>query len=296
MFFSFFFFLSSKGTNDIIRLDLPVEPLAEFDYSPSAVEILEKISCDIVETKGRMTYWKYNEDTDPLIEIQTQGIDVLNIYMICNRYKFASLQEIHDVKYNDGKPFVTIQLNQPENGYTITNANAFPSQISTIQLINGISNSLREQKVSINSETLPTDYNGKNLYSISYTPKDWNLISSLEIIAAACNEYLLSIKRMDVSIANGNNLFTVNVSLSQSSESDRALYSLGNEKSKIPIAFGYREEIFDTAPPDKKTDEIAAEEKPKSPLIGSIRDSSGQMVFYHDTNTKKFIIREGYEQ
>ncbi|MDR0287597.1 MAG: hypothetical protein LBI03_07845, partial [Clostridiales bacterium] len=295
MFLSVVFVLAAKGTSNVIHSDMPVEPLAEIRYLPSAIEILEKFSCDIVEAGGRMTYWKYNEGTDPLIEIQTQGIDVWNIYKICHQYKFAALQEIQDVNYKEEEPLVTIHLNQPERGYTTVKANTFPSQSSTIQLISDISNLLRQQKVSINSEILPTDYNGKEFYTITYNAKDWNLISSLEIIAVSCNEYLLNIKSMGVSITNENNLFTVNISLSRSSESNRALYSLGSEKSKIPIAFNYREDVLDIALSDKTTDEIIIEEKPKNTLVGSIKDLSGQMVFYHDASTKKIIVRESYD-
>ena len=151
--------------------------------------------------------------------------------------------------------------------------------------------SLQKEKVSISSEILPSDHNRKSFYTIAYTAKDLNLISSLEIIAAFCNEYLLNITKMDVSIANGNNFFSVNVSLSQSGESYHALRSLGNEKAKIPIAFGYKEEIPNIAPPDKK----AMEAKPENTLVGSIRDTSGQIVFYHDTNTNKIFIKGSHE-
>jgi hypothetical protein len=260
-------------------------------YLPSAIKILENFSCDIAEAGCRMIYWKYDEDSDPIIEIQIQGMDLVKIYEICNRYDFLSLQDIQDVKYNEGKPFVTIQLKQAEKGYTLPNANAFSSQSSIIQLIDGISNLLQRQKVSISSEILPADHNGKNYYAITYTAKDRNLISSLEIIAASCNEYLLSIKSLDVLIANDGSLFTVNVSLSQSDEANYALHSLGNEKGKIPIAFGYREEVIKIVSPDKKT----IEEKPKNSLVGSIKDASGQMVFYHDASTKKIVVGGSYD-
>jgi hypothetical protein len=213
-------------------------------------------------------------------------MDIIKTYEICRRYEYLSLQEIQNVKYQEEKPLVTIQLNQAGQGYTLLNTAAFPSQKSTIHLIDGISNLLRQQKVSISAETLPTNSNGKNFYSIAYTAKDRNLISSLEIIAASRNEHLLSIKRLDVSIMNGNALFSVNVSLSQSGETNRVFYNLGNEKNKIPIAFGYREEAPNIAASDIKP----VETKPKNSLVGSIKDSSGQMVFYHDAITKKIVI------
>jgi hypothetical protein len=297
MFFSLVFALAAKSGKEPIYLDMPAEPLiGEIKYLPSAIEILQKFSCDIAEAGGIMIHWNYTGDTDPFIEIQTQGMELIKIYEICNRYDFLSLQDIQDVKYNEGKPFVTIQLNQAEKGYTLHNANAFSSQGSIIQLIDGISNLLRQQKVSISSEILPADYNGKNSYTITYTAKDRNLISSLEVIAASCNEYLLSIKSLDVSIANDGSLFTVNVSLSQSDEANNVLYSLDNEKSKIPIAFGYREEVIKIAPPERKaTDEKTVEAKPEKSLVGSIKDASGQMVFYHDASTKKIVVGGSYD-
>jgi hypothetical protein len=296
MFLSLVFALAAKSNKEPICLDMSVEPIADIKYLPSAIEILEKFSCDIVETKGIMTHWKYDCYNDPFIEIQIQGMDVIKIYEICNRYDFLSLQDIQDVKYNEGKPFVTIQLNQADKSYTLHNTNAFSSQSSTIQLIDGISNLLRQQKVSISSEILPTDHNGKNFYTIAYTAKDRNLISSLEIIAASCNEFSLSIKSLDVSIANDGSLFTVNVSFSQSDKANNALYSLDNEKSKIPVAFGYREEVIKIVLPEKKaTDEKTIEAMPGKSLVGSIKDTSGQMVFYHDANTKKIIVGGSYD-
>jgi hypothetical protein len=291
MLLSLVFVLAAKGTKEPVHFDPPVEPIAEISYLPSAIEILEKFSRDIVETGGTMAHWKYNEDADSIMEIQTQGMDLTKIYEICNRYEFLSLREIQEVKYQGGEPVVTIQLNQAGKGYSLLNANAFSSQDSTIHLIDGISNLLRQQKVSISTEILPTDHNGKDSYSIAYTAKDRSLISSLGIIAASCNEYLLSIKRLEISIASGNNLFSVNVALSQSGETNRALYSLGNEKDKIPAAFGYKEE----PPGIVLTEKKVLEAKPKNSLVGSIKDSSGQMVFYHDAITKKIVVGGNYD-
>jgi hypothetical protein len=296
MFLSLVFALAAKSNKEPINLDMPVEPTVQIKYLPSAIEILENFSCDIVEARGIMTHWKYDCYNDPFIEIQMQGMDVIKIYEICNRYDFLFLQDIQDVKYNEGKPFVTIQLDQVGKGYMPHSVNAFSSQSSTIQLIDGISNLLRQQKVSISSEILPADHNGKNSYTITYTAKDRNLISSLEIIAASCNEFSISIKSLDVSIANDFSLFTVNVSLSQSDETNNALYGLGNEKSKIPIAFGYREEVIKIVSPERKaTDEKPIEAIPGKSLVGSIKDTSGQMVFYHDASTKKIVVGGSYD-
>jgi hypothetical protein len=224
-----------------------------------------------------------------------QGLDLIKIYNICNRYDFLSLQDIHDVKYKEGEPVVSIQLSQGGKGYAIAKNGMFSSQGLAIQLINQISNSLQKEKVSISSEILPADYNGKSFYTIAYTAKDINLISSLEIIAAFCNEYLLNISKMDVSIANGNNPFSVNISLSQSGESCHVLHNLGNKKTNIPIAFGYKEEPPNIVLP-VLSDKIAIETKPENSLVGSIRDTSGQMVFYHDADTNKIFIKGSYDQ
>jgi hypothetical protein len=291
MFLSLVFLLAARGAKDAIRLAPPAELPAENKYLPPAIEMLEEFSCDIVEAGGRMAYWKYNEDAEQFIEIQIQGIDLLKIHNICNRYEFLSLQDVHDVHYREGEPVVTIYFNQGGKGYTFAKNGVFPSQELTIQLINQLSNSLRKEKVSMSSEILPSDYNRKSSYTVTYTAKDSNLISSLDIIAAFCNEYLLNITKMDVSIAGGNSLFTVNTSLSQSVGSYHALHSLGNKKTKIPLAFGYREEARTTAPQEKKP----VEAKPENPLLGSITDSYGQLVFYHDADTKKIFIKGSYD-
>jgi len=290
MLLSLVFALAAKGAKEPIPFDPPAEPMAEIRYMPSAIELLEKFSLDVVDAKGVMTHWKYDENADAIIEIQIRGMDLVKIYEICNRYEFLSLLDIRDVKYNEGKPFVTIQFNKAEKGYAPLNAKAFPSQSSTIHLIDGISNLLRQQKVSISSEIIPSEHNGRSSYAIAYTAKDRNLITSLEIIAASCNKYSLGIKRLDVSIANDGSLFTVNVSFSQSGEANH-VYSPGDEKGKIPIAFGYKEETRNIVLPDIKP----VETKPKNSLVGSIKDSSGQMVFYHDANTKKIIIGGSYD-
>jgi hypothetical protein len=288
---SLVFILAAKGTKNTIHIDPPFELLEENKYLPSAIEMLEKFSCDIVESGGRMAYWKYNEDSDHIIEMQVQGIDLLKIYNMCNRYEFLSLLDLHDIKYKEGEPVVTIQFDYGRKGYTFVKNGIFPSQESAIQLINQISDSLQKEKILISSEILPSDHNRKSFYTIAYTAKDMNLISSLEIIAAFCNEYLLNITKMDVSIANGNNSFTVNVTLSQSGESHFILHSLGNEKIKIPVAFGYKEEPPKIAPPEKKVIEV----KPDNSLVGSIRDTSGQIFFYHDADTNKIFIKGSYE-
>jgi len=291
MILSLSFVLAAKGSKNTIHTDLPFEQLEDIKYIPSAIEILENFSCDIVEAGGRMAYWRYNEDSDQIIEIQIQGIDLLKIYNICNRYEFLSLLDMNDIKYKEGDPIVTIQFDQGRKGYTFRKNSVFPSQESAIQLINQISDSLQKEKVSISSEILPSYHNRKSFYTIAYTAKDFNLISSLEIIATFCNDYSLNITKMDVSIANGNNFFTVNISLSQSGESFYTLHSLGDEKTKIPIAFGYKEEAQIIVPPGK----IVIEAKPENSLVGSIRDMSGQIVFYHDANTNKILIKGSYE-
>jgi len=291
LFLSLVLILAAKDTKSTVHMDTPFEQLEEIKYLPPAIEILEKFSCDILEAGGRMAYWKYNEDSEHIIEIQIQGIDLLKIYSICNCYEFLSLLDMHDIKYKEGEPVVTIQFDQGGKGYTFAKNVVFPSQESAIQMINQISDSLQKEKVSISSEILPSDHNRKSFYTIAYTAKDMNLISSLEIIAAFCNEYSLNITKIDVSIASGNNFFTVNVSLSQSGESYHALHSLGNEKTKIPIAFGYKEETQNIAPPEKRAIEV----KPENSLLGSIRDTSGQIVFYHDANTNKIFIKGSYE-
>jgi len=291
MFLSLFFVLAAKGTKNTIHMELPFEQLEETKYLPSAIEMLEKFSCDIVEAGGRMAYWKYNEDSEQIIEVQIQGIALLKVYGICSRYEFLSLLDMHDIKYKEGEPIVTIQFDLGGKGYTSAKNSVFPSQESTIQLINQISDSLQKEKVSISSEILPSDHNRKSFYTIAYTAKDLNLISSLEIIAAFCNEYSLNITKMDVSIANGNNFFTVNVSLSKSGESFHALHSLGDEKTKIPVAFGYKEETPKIVPQEKKV----IEAKPENSLVGSIRDTSGHIVFYHDANTNKIFIKGNNE-
>ena len=284
------FILAAKGSGEV---RLPVERTApdkepdEIKIFPAAIEMLAKISADIVNSGGKMIRLRYNEDSDPFMEIQTRGMDVLTIHDICNQYEHAFLQDIQDVSYDEGEPFVTINLNAARSGYTIIKAGAFSLQSSTLPMIADLSDFLRKQEITIISEALPTSDNGNIFYTITYTAKDWNLIRSLEIITETCDKYLLRVKKMDVSISSDCNKFTVVCSLSCCDLPDRTFTALGSDKDKIPLAFGFR----DLPPPAFPQPAKMPETESKPRIVGSIRDNNGNMLFYRDTDTGKIIVK-----
>ena len=293
------FILAAKGSGEVRlpdKITVPEEKTEEVKYFPAAIDMLAKISADVVNSGGKIIRWLYNEDSDPFMEIQMRGVDVLTIHEIFNKteqnkngqYEHALLQDIQDVSYDEGEPLVTINLNAARAGYTILKAGAFSLQSSTLPMIADLSNFLRHQDITIISEALPTSDNGNIFYTITYTAKDWNLIRSLEIITETCDKYLLRVKKMDVSISNGNNKFTVVCSLSCCDLPDRSFTALGSEMAKIPEAFGFRD-----LPPPSVPRPIAmpsTEGEPK--IVGSIRDKNGQMLFYRDADAGKIKIRE----
>jgi hypothetical protein len=281
------FVLAAKGSGDVRLPDEIAIPAEEIRYFPAAIEILEKFSIDVVNSDGKMLRWQYNEDSDPFIEIQIRGMDVLTIHEICDQYEYAVLEDIQDVNYSDGEPFVTINLNAARAGYTIIKAGAFSLQSSTLPMIADLSNFLRQQEIIIVSEALPTSDNGNIFYTIIYTAKDWNLIRSLEIITETCDKYLLQVKKMDISISNGNNQFTVVCSLSRCYLPDRTITVMGKERGMIPLAFGYKDlPLLPAVPRQTKMPEPESEPR----IVGSIRDGNGQMLFYRDTEAGKIKV------
>ena len=287
------FALAAKSSGEVRlpgEIALPFEEAEEVKYFPPAIDMLARIAADVVNSGGKLNKWRYNEDSDPLMEIQMRGMDVLSIHEVFNKneqYEHALLQDIQDISYDEGEPFVTVNLNAAKAGYTILKAGAFSLQSSTLPMIADLSNFLRQQDITIISEALPTSENGNIFYTITYTAKDWNLIRSLEIITETCDKYLLRVKKMDVSISNGNNKFTVICSLSCCELPDLTFTALNSEMNKIPEAFGFRDLPPPSVPQLMKIPEARVEPR----IVGSIRDNNGQMVFYHDADTGKIKVK-----
>lgn len=280
------FILTANKTGEILHLPIYAETRPEMKYMPPAVEILAKVSFDVFMAGGKITRWKYNEDSDPFMEIHLRGMDVLAVHDVCGKYEYAHLQDIQDVNYDDEDPVVTVYLNAAKAGYTTLKAGAFSAQSSTLPMIADLSNFLRQQDIIVVSESLPAGNNGYIFYTITYTAKDWNLVRSLEIISDTCDRYLLRVKKMDVSIGSSHDRFSVICTLSHSGVPDPIRTGPENEMEKIPLAFGYKENSYPLS-----YNVNSAEEKTEPPLIGSIRDERGQMLFYRDIDTGKILIR-----
>ena len=286
------FFISSTffstETNKIISESetetIIFEPLPEKKQMPSSIEILSIFSEDIVREDGKILSWKYNEDFDSFIVVQISDVEILNTYEISNLYEFLYLYTIQDIRYNDGKPTFTVFLNA-EKDYYRSVLNSFPDQSIILPLFADFKNKLLEQDIYLISEILPNSPN--NLYTITFTAKDWNLVSSLEIINEFCMNFPFTVKSMDITINSDNNRFTVVSSFSYGNELNQLFSNFSADISKIPIAFGYRE---NTPAPIIRPVTVDFTE-PDLAILGSIRDSNGQLTFYRDIDDGKIRIR-----
>jgi len=208
----------------------------------------------------------------------------MRAYEICEPLEYAYLEDVRDVKYIDGEPHITMYLNAVGPPYRILNAGAFPNQSLTIPMFTQLGDMLRDQGITIVSEVLPASGNSNLFYTITYHGKDKSFIRSLEIIADICNQYLLRVTNLDVSINGDNNRFTVVCTLSYSGAAMPAIV-LGNDKDKIPAAFGYRE------PRPMTVSKPVETPKPDHPIVGSIKDGNGQNVFFRNTDNGKIQVR-----
>ena len=277
---------SRKESNGAVFIEAMPEPAAELKYLPQAIEILANISADLVEAGGKMESWQYNEDLDPFLIIRMKGIDVLAAHTIFAHYDYFLPQEIREVLYNGGEPYLTVNVNVKRAGYAQNAAGIFPSQGFILPVIAELAGDLLRRGISIASEVLPAAAAGSNFYTVTYTANDRDLIQSLDIITSYCDKYALRIKRMDISITSDNNRFNVICSLAQCGISSQMYTLTGNKKEKIPAAFGYRESA-----PAAVEMTTTPETSPQTPVLGTIRDRSGNMLFYRDTNDGKIKVR-----
>jgi hypothetical protein len=269
--------------------EIPVKQEEEDLYMPSSIEILARISADLVKAGGKIIRWQYNEDKIPLMTIQLQGITVMTALEICHPLDYLYLEDIGDVRYIDGEPHITLYLNAIRPQYSILAVKPFPDQNLTIPMITELTDILRKKEILIVSEVLPSPSNSNLYYTITYTAKDRSFIRSLEIIADTCSKYQLWVKGMDVSISSDNNLFTVVCTLS-SRDTPKPSIVLLSDNEKIPAAFGYK----DIRPIIAKVIEPAIKE-PDQPKLGSIRDRNGSNIFFRDTSNGKIQVRINYE-
>jgi len=92
---------------------------------------------------------------------------------------------------------------------------------------------------------------------------------------------------MDISIGSDSSRFNVSCSLAHCDISVPLCTVAMNEKGKIPAAFGYRDKPPIIAALKITAPEIIVQET----ILGSIRDESGRMIFYHDLSDGKIKVR-----
>ena len=280
------YIFSPKSAPFIQPVIIHAESAAETKSFPSALNTLVKVTCGVIEAGGELLRWQYNEDSEPLLVMQLQGLDILAIHQIFSPYDYIFLQDIKSVSYIDGIPHVTINVNAVKADYEILAAAMFPGQSSAFSMIMDLVNNFQQNNISIITETLPTSGNG--FYSISYTASGNGLVQSLEIINEICGKYPLSVKNMDISISGDRHLFTVGCALAYMEKTSEIETIRIDEKNNIPFAFGYRVPM----PPIIPRIELIPEPIPELPIIGSIISGGVQMVFYRDTSDGKMKIRE----
>ena len=308
-----FFFPAAKEAKEpaIVSFDIAkATPSPESKYTPAAMEILADFSEDLFLAGGVMTRWQYSEGSGPFVVIETRGIDILSLRNIFNQYRYVVLEDMHDVRYIDGEPYLTVFLSVLRKGYALPPAGTFFSQSFSLPIFSDLMGEFKHREISVVSETLPSTENDNAIYTVTYTAKDSALISSLEIITGICDKYPVRVKAMDVSIAGEGNYFAVLCSLSQSDAPRNTAYGLGDEKERIhlaiiPTAFGYKEAPPLLPPPMEVTVQLQEPIAPQIPLepqareitpevsvLGTIRDDRGQILFYREAGDNKIIIKD----
>ena len=290
-------FMANKVKNVPIITD--IEPITEMspelpevpEYLPACTEILVKIAADIFKFGGKILQWQYNEERDPLILLQVQGINVSAVHKVFNQYDYLELQDIQEVIYYNDEPCITVCLNLNRLKYSLYPAGSYAFQNTIIPVFSSLINSLKMFDIAIISESLPALPNNYNYYRIAYTSKDWNLIKSLELFSEYCSNNQLWISKMDISFDREKNLFSVSCNFARCIDEIK-ITAAGNEKYYIPMAFGYslkqeKEELQET-----EILNMASELK----IIGSIRDNNSGVLFYHDNENGKIQVREFYEK
>ena len=319
-----FFFPAAKEMKEAVKFPFVVkaaESPPELKHPPAAIEILAEFSAALVRAGGKVTRWQYseslynegqyNDNSGRLVIIETRGIDVISLRQLFNQYRYVVLEDISDIRYIDGEPYLTVFLNAVKKGYLRPPAGTFFSQSFSLPIFSDLANELRRHEISIVSETLPSAENGNALYTLAYTAKDSAFIRSMEIITGICDKYPVRVRSMDVSIGGDSDLFTVVCSLSQSDAPRYVAMGDGNSQipwdniplDNIPKAFGYKE--IPPPPPPPKVVEVQpqapqaqqVQQAPKPPevsVVGTIRDGQGQILFYRDKEDNKIKTMESF--
>jgi len=299
--FSIYYLLLKNKVELLPIVEIQPEPLPEIKKLPGAVKILAKVSADIIEAKGEIVRFQYNEEIESLLVIQLRSIDVSKAHEIFSDYEYVFLQDIQNVNYIDGDPYITLNVKIMEEDYALLASTIFPEQSSFIPVITELNNAFRQNGIAIISETLPTSSN--NYYVITYTANDREIVSSLEIFTALCEKYPLKISNMDITINDEKQRFTVVNTLSHSENETVEQFVPEATPSTIPLAFGYRNPpapvtrpVYRVPRPIMETKKVPEPEiipeQPRSTAVGTISGGNKQVEFYHDPVDGKLKMRE----
>jgi len=299
--FSIYYLLLKNKAVPLPIMEIQPEPLPEIKYMPNAIEILAKVSCDIVEAKGEIVRFQYNEEIESVLVIQLRSIDVSKAHEIFSDYEYIFLQDIQNVSYINGDPYITINVKIVEKDYALLASTNFPEQSSFIPVIIELNNAFRQNGITIISETLPTSSN--NYYIITYTANDRELVSSLEFFTSLCEKYPLKMSNMDITINDEKQRFTVVNTLSHSDNETVEQFVPELKHSTIPLAFGYKNPPAPEIRPvnrvpvpvmetEKEPEPKVITVQPRPNAIGTISGGGKRVEFYHDPVDGKLKMRE----
>jgi hypothetical protein len=285
----------SSENNILVIFENPIEPPPEMLPMPSAFEILTFIAELFLKEKGEIDLWQFNYEIAPSLIIQCNSISALTAHNIFKEIDYLSLDDIQIVNYINNEPVIAISLRTMHDIYKLPSLNIFPQQSEMLAASTELINELNKQHITIISETFPSGDNNYKLYTINYLANDRNLIYSMEIIEELCKKYDLLVYRLDIAADTERNIFNITCSLSHSYPINNQNIEQDNKKHLIPLAFGYR-----PPPPQQPQQPVINLSYPviteviseRMSLIGTIRDSNGKLIYFHDSNGRINIRSE----
>jgi len=282
-------FISTTNRNNVpVTIELPADEPGKVASMPSAISILTNVAELVVRANGEIDEWQFTEGAYSGVVIQSTGISAATAHTIFNELEYMVLDDIRNVTYNDGKPRAAIILNAKQDAYSLPVSLVFPDQGTMLAAASDLTGQLNNQRVVIVSETFPSAGNNYESYTITYTTDNTNFIRSLEILEELCESYSMRVKRLDIAVSADKKTFTVTSAFSHSAPPDDPVVTAGAEKHVILTALGYKPVTRKQLPVSVMAELI----QEQMPIIGSITDSDGSAVFFHDSDGK-IQIRSG---
>jgi hypothetical protein len=263
----------------------PLPPPNEMLVTPSPFFILSRIADAIVQAKGVILNWQYNEQSDPALVLTISALEPLSIYSIINGFAYMHISGISDIQYLDGKPVYTVSISFAADRYYLPESILFAGQEAVFSLLEALREDFRILRLAVLSETLPSNINGKALCTMALTCNAFDLVSALVFIENRLETNKLRIQHLTLSLDHEE--FAMNFAFSPIFDENKTLVFSDTKNESILKAFGYQEE----PPPDEPIVETAEVRDPYS-KIGVIRDEQNPTIVYYRGEDGKIVIRE----